>query len=390
VDENAASDVALVNKVASVVGPGKQNHEYVDAYRGYSTATRVAAAFAPSAAPAPAPSSGGSMQVSGGGSGPVSHTISSSGGPAMGGGGAYNEQSYDVEIMPDSRGVDMDPRITAADINPGTVGGGGARVRTNVNLTDGGAGPLNVPPSRKMRFEAPVSNQNIQNDIQVGQFRGASHGGVYETHVEGEIIRHGGGSSGFSAMDDSGLNAEVQKMVAQYGSVEDVANKVIVDMKDAGFTFDQISNENAFTVAMQVSATDPSMMQAASIATEKMGADNVSYEHVTTVQANMDADPRNSPRSIESSTIFTAQTIADVSEQVKVESPHLRGVSVAPTQSLITALGQHDDYVPRMNARETGYKPSVVDFIRAKMEEKLARQNGTYVDPRQSSDSYAN
>ncbi|MEZ4543415.1 MAG: hypothetical protein R3C24_05890 [Cyanobacteriota/Melainabacteria group bacterium] len=34
---------------------------------------------------------------------------------------------------------------------------------------------------------------------------------VYETHVEGEVIRHGGGSSGFSAMDDSGLNAEVQE-----------------------------------------------------------------------------------------------------------------------------------------------------------------------------------
>lgn len=390
VDENAAADVALVNKVASVVGPGKQNHEYVDAYRGYSTATRVAANFASSGAAASAPSSGGSMQVSGGGGGPVSHSISSAGGPAMGGGGAYNEQSYDVEIMPDARGVDMDPRITAADINPGTIGGGAARVRTNVNLTDGGRGPLNVPPSRKMRFEAPVSNQNIQNDIQVGQYRGASHGGVYETHVEGEIIRHGGGSSGFSAMDDSGLNAEVQKMVAQYGSVEDVANKVIVDMKDAGFTFDQISNENAFTVAMQVSATDPSMMQAASIATETMGADHVNYEHVTTVQAIMDADPRNSPRSIESSTIFTAQTIADVSEQVKVENPHLRGVSIAPTQSMIAALGQHDDYIPRMNARETGYKPSVVDFIRSKMEEKLARQNGTYVDPRQSSDSYAN
>ncbi|MEZ4543416.1 MAG: hypothetical protein R3C24_05895 [Cyanobacteriota/Melainabacteria group bacterium] len=94
-------------------------------------------------------------------------------------------------------------------------------------------------------------------------------------------------------------------------------------------------------------------------------------------------------RSIESSTIFTAQTIADVSEQVKVENPHLSGVSIAPTEH-DHGLGQHDDYIPRMNARETGYKPSVVDFIRAKMEEKLARQNGTYVDPRQSSDSYAN
>lgn len=393
IDENAASDVNLVNKVASVVGPGQQNHEYVDAYRGYATANKVTSSFAAPAAPASSGGSGGTVRVpSGGGSAPVTHTISSSGGAAMGGGGYMNEQSYNVEVAPDHIAAqDMDPRITAADINTGTVGGGQHRMRTNVNLTEGltGAGPAAVPPSRKMRFESPVSRGSMQNDVQIGQYRGASHGGVVETHVEGEIIQSGSGG-GHNGVDENMINNDVQKMIAQYGSPEAVANKVVVDMKDAGFNFDQIASENAFKVAMQVSASDPSMMQAAAIATDKLGTENVNMEHVTTVQAVMDADPRNHANNIEASTIYTAQAIGNITEQIKLENPHLSGVSMPPTQSTLTALGQHDDYVPRANASQTGgYKPSVIDFLKQKMEDKLARQNGTYQDPRSSSDSYA-
>ena len=99
----------------------------------------------------------------------------------------------------------------------------------------------------------------------------------------------------------------------------------------------------------------------------------------------MDADSRNTPQSIDKSTIQTAGAIRGMSQQIIAEEPKYAGISMPPTQRLMTQLSEHDDFVPRENVQPGHYRRSVLDFLKDKFEKKHQEANGIYGDNDRSS-----
>lgn len=377
-NEEAASNVDVVNQVAAQVGAGAKNSDYVAAYKAVANLQTSAASYAP-----PAASGGGAMRMSGGGGAPtpqVDTQVLSSGGGAVGSSGGYaNTQSYNVDMVPDQDpGIAADPNISPGMLNPGnTPMSGPSRTRTTVNINETmGSGNSATPPLRHMRFESPVSRGSGggQPDIQIGQYRGGASGGnVVEQHVEAEII--GSGPSNYDGFDPAVIQGNVEKMVGQYGSSNEAAKAVYVRMNEADIRPEDM-NENVANIAMQVHANGSHMMDAAKVAIEGMGADNVQYEDVLEVQAIMDADPRNNGSNIGKSEIFTSRAIGGMSQQIVARNPQYQGMRMPPTRRLMTAIGEQDDYVPREDYSSGNYPSSVMGFLEGLFKRKYNDKHG--------------
>ncbi|MCA9803584.1 MAG: hypothetical protein KC777_16545, partial [Cyanobacteria bacterium HKST-UBA02] len=372
--ETACQNVAMVNRIATEVGAGKDPGDYTNAYKAMTGMASAGNAVA------------GRQRVqqivqgqvirSGGGAPSMASSVS------LGGQTYMNDVPVEVELVDNGAHVEPElPGNLSQIAGAAAVAGGHQQTRASVHVTNTGAGPTSTPPGRKIRLTTTLHDNTPQMEASLGSYNGPSNSGqVVETRVDAELV-HSGRSTDYGTLDENELARDAGSFVSQFNDTAQMAYRVVHDLHAAGFSYEQLADPHVAQTALRVYAQDPSMAPAAAIALNKVGAENFSVERTHVVQTMLDTDPDWGQHNIDSKSIYTAEAIMRVTSSIKEQEDSgssLQGVSPYPTKSFVKQVGLVRAFQARAQEADQGYDQSIVDVIRRKMEQRAKGYDREY------------
>lgn len=369
--ETACQNVALVNRIATEVGAGKDPEEYSNAYRAMT-----GMANAGNAARQRVQQIVQGQVIRTGGAPSMASSVS------LGGQTYMNDVPVEVELV--DSGAHAEPELPgnlSQIAGAAAVAGGHQQTRASVHVTNAGSNASSAPPARKIRLNTTLHDSTPQMEARLGSYNGPSNSGqVVETRVEAELL-HSGRSTDYGSLDENELTRDAASFVGQFNDTAQMAYRVVHDLHAAGFSYEQLADPKVAQTALRVYAQDPSMAPAAAIALNKVGAENFSVERTHVVQTMLDTDPDWGQHNIDSKSIYTAEAIMRVTSSIKEQEDSgssLQSVSPYPTRSFVKQVGLVRAFQARAQEPDQGYDQSIVDVIRRKMENRAKGYDREY------------